>query len=50
LIIEKRYNFIEGDYEVIGGIYTDEKGNIIMKSRYIKKLNWFKRLLKTIKI
>lgn len=45
-IKEKRYRRIEGDYLVSGGEYTDDNGNIIMSSRYAKKLNIFSRLLR----
>ena len=43
MFTEKRFKEKVGDYEISGGTYRDEKGNVFMKSRYVRKLNWFEK-------
>lgn len=43
-INEKRFKRIEGDYLISGGEYRNEDNEIIMASRYSKKLNVFSKL------
>jgi len=47
---EERYDFIEGSNRITGGTYTNEKGEVIMQSRYVKKLNWFERVIEKVRI
>lgn len=49
MLIEKRYKKIEGDKEIFGGEYIDEDGNVIMKSRYERKLSWIEKLFNKLK-
>jgi hypothetical protein len=49
MIQEARYEFIEGDNKICGGIYYDDNGKIMMQSRYVIRLNWFERLINKLK-